>query len=308
MQTTGSENRLKRQYQPCIWMQAGVVDHKLCHEDYNCPRCRYDRVMNNLAEENISLKRSGIIPFGKRGRIVSWKERLLARPLSKRPCIHHMKGRIEFRLCHMEYRCGSCDFDQFFDDQYSVHAVVRPVDVLDVKGFKIPQGYYFHQGHTWMKIEESSSVRIGIDDFALRLLGPLDKIEAPLVGREIRQGRGDISIARGKNTARMLSPVSGIVTSINSTLREDGCLANRNPYSEGWVMMVRPDSLRMDMKNLMIHNESSAFMDKQVDLLCREIEEVAGPMTTDGGFFGDDIFGNMPQLEWGRLAKVFLRT
>ena len=308
MQTIDSENRLKQQYHPCIWMQAGVVDHKLCRENYNCPRCHYDRVMNNLAEENRALKQSGIIPLGKRGRIVSWKEKFLARSLSKRPCIHHMKGRIEFRMCNQEYRCGSCDFDQFFDDQYSVHAVVRPVDVLDVKGFKIPQGYYFHQGHTWMKIEESASVRVGIDDFALRLLGPLDRVEAPLVGRQTKQGRGDISIARGQNLAKILSPISGVVTSINSRLREKGGLTNRHPYSEGWVMMVKPDSLRTDMKNLMIHNETTDFMEAQVDRLCQEIEDVAGPMATDGGFFGDDIFGNMPQLDWRRLTKVFLRT
>jgi hypothetical protein len=45
-----------------------------------------------------------------------------------------------------------------------------------------------------------------------------------------------------------------------------------------------------------------------VDLLSQEIEEVAGPMATDGGFFGDDIFGNLPQLNWRKLTKVFLRT
>jgi glycine cleavage system H lipoate-binding protein len=308
MKTIDPENRLKQQYQPCIWMQAGVVDQKLCREGYNCPRCHYDRVMNNIAEENMALKQSGIIPHGKRGRIVSWKEKLLARSLSKRPCIHHMKSRIEFRMCNQEYRCGSCDFDQFFDDQYSVHAVVRPVDVLDVKGFKIPQGYYFHQGHTWMKIEESASVRVGIDDFALRLLGPLDRVEAPLVGRQTKQGRGDISIARGQNHAKILSPISGVVTSINSRLREEGGLTNRHPYSEGWVMMVKPDSLRNDIRNLMIHNETSDFMEAQVDRLCQEIEDVAGPMATDGGFFGDDILGNMPQLDWRRLTKVFLKT
>jgi len=289
-------------------MQADVVERKLCKEDYDCPQCRYDRMMQGIAEENHLLKLSGIIPKGKRGRIVSWKDKLRARPLSKRPCIHHMKRRIEFRPCHNDYRCGNCDFDQYFDDQYSVHAVVKPVDVMSIKGFKIPQGYYFHEGHTWAKIEEGASVRVGIDDFALRLLGPLDRIEAPLMGRKVKQGRADISLARGENLATVLSPVSGVVTSINSKLRDTGRLANQAPYSKGWVMIVQPDRLRDDLKNLMIHKETSDFMGGQVDRLYQEIEEAAGPMATDGGFLGDDIYGNMPQFDWKRLTKIFLKT
>jgi len=308
MESIRKESRSAQQNLHCLWMQADVVSRKFCKQDYNCPECHYDRVMQGIAVENKELKLEGIIPKGKRGRIIPWQDKLRVRALSKRPCIHHMKGRIEFRLCHNEYRCGNCDFGQFFDDQYSVHAVVRPVDELDIKGFKIPQGYYFHHGHTWVKIEEGSSVRVGIDDFALRLLGPFDRIEAPLMGREVKQDRADISLTRGENLAKVLSPISGVVTSINPNLREEGHLANQNPYSEGWVMIVQPTMLRRDLKNLMIHNETGDFMGKQVDRLYQEIEEVAGPLATDGGLLGDDIYGNMPQFDWKRLTKIFLKT
>ena len=81
-----------------------------------------------------------------------------------------MKRRIGFRACTNEYLCGNCEFDQYFDDQYAVHAVVKPVDVLDIDGFKIPQGFYLHKGHTWVKIEKDQTVRVGLDDFALRML------------------------------------------------------------------------------------------------------------------------------------------
>jgi len=289
-------------------MQAGVVNRKFCDSDYECTECRYDRVMQGIADENRELKQAGLLPKGKRSEIISWKERLRAQPISKRPCIHHMKGRIEFRACNYEYRCGNCDFDQYFDDQYSIHAVVRPVDVLDVKGFKIPQGYYLHPGHAWLKIEEGSSVRIGVDDFALRMLGPLDRIEAPLLGREVKQGRADISLVRGKNQAEVLSPISGVVTSINPKLREQGGLANQDPYSEGWVMRVQPERLRHDLKNLMINNETGDFIGGQVERLYQEIEEIAGPLATDGGNLGHDICGNMPQGAWKKLSRIFLKT
>jgi len=300
------KTRLKEDRPQCLWMQAGVVRKKFCETDYCCTECLFDRVMQRICNENRQLKEAGRVPMGKRGRIVSWKERLNTLPPSRRPCLHYMRGRIEFRTCNKDYKCGNCEFDQYFDDQYSVHAVVRPVDVLEVKGFRIPQGYYFHHGHTWAKIEEGFSVRVGLDEFALRLLGPLDRIVAPLVGKEVEQGRGDISVARGEYGAKILSPVSGVVTSINPELRKKGSLANEEPFSGGWIMRLHSNKLRRDLKGLMINTETGNFIGQEVDRLYDLIEETGGPLAVDGGHLGEDIFGNMPQLGWERITEMFL--
>ncbi|MDY7034612.1 MAG: glycine cleavage system protein H [Thermodesulfobacteriota bacterium] len=292
----------------CIWMQAGVIRRKPCDRDYNCMECPFDRAMHRISNINRKLIAEGTRPLGKRGTIVSWKERLNTLPPAQRPCLHHMKGRIEFRSCLHEYRCGSCDFDQYFDDQYSVYTLVRPVKVLDVKGFKIPQGYYFHRGHTWAKLEEDSSVRVGIDEFAMRLLGPLDHIEAPLIGKEVEQGQRDISIVRGNHRADVRSPVSGVVTSVNPKVRESGRLTNEKPFSEGWILRLHSNRLRQDLKRLMINRETGDFIGQEVERLYMLIEEIEGPMSVDGGNLGSDIFGNMPQLDWKRLTGMFLGT
>jgi glycine cleavage system H lipoate-binding protein len=193
-----------------------------------------------------------------------------------------------------------------FFDQYSVHAFVSPIDMIDIKGFKIPQGYYLHRGHAWARIEEEHQVRIGVDDFALRLLGPLDRINAPLIGKEVKQDEKEIFLFRGENMAELLSPLSGVVTSINPILRERGTLANEDPYSEGWVMMIEPYRLRKELKELMLDNESGLFMDGQIEKLYESIEDIYGPIAADGGYLGFDIYGNMPELGWDRLKKTFL--
>jgi glycine cleavage system H lipoate-binding protein len=293
---------------PCIWMQAGVVRRKYCEIDFHCEACRFDRAMRRTARENNQLRQQGGIPQGKSGRIVYWKDRLRDLPAWKQPCLHHMKGRIEFRACTHDYQCGNCEFDQYFSDQYTVHAVVRPVDVLDVKGFKLPHGYYLHRGHTWVKIEEGSTVRIGLDDFALRLLGPLDRVEAPLMGKQVEQDRDDILLSRSSNTARVQSPISGVVTDINPELREKGKLANDDPYTSGWVMRLHSDNLRRDLKNLMIGDQASQYLDGEIDRLYEVIEEEAGPLAADGGYLGDDIFGNLPQTSWQKLTRLFLNS
>ncbi len=293
---------------PCLWAQAGIVRKKQCNNDYFCAECHFDRVMKHAARDNRDLRQAGRKPAGKKGNIISWKDKLNSMPLSKRPCIHHMKGRIEFRSCTNEYRCGNCDFDQYFNDQFSVHAVVSPVTVLNVSGFNIPQGYYFHRGHTWVKIEEDNSVRVGIDDFALRLMGPLSSIEAPLMGKKIVHDEASILVKRGDNSASMLAPVSGVIMAINPELREEGSLANSSPYSDGWVIKVQPDDLREDLKKLMINRETDEFIKEEVDILYDIVEEVSGPLAADGGYFTDDIFGAIPELGWERLTGLFLKS
>ncbi len=302
------EHQLKKKAAPCIWMQAEVVRRKDCLSNFNCHICRFDRDLRRVCDENTRRVKQGKTLEGNQGQIVFWKDKLKKWPPSKRPCLHHMKGRINFKVCNREYKCKDCEFDQYFDDQYTVHAVVRPVDLIDIDGIRIPHGYYFHKGHTWLKVEEGSDVRIGLDDFILRMLGPLDQIEAPLIGKALEQNADDIILSRGSNRARVLSPISGVVTAVNANVRNNGSLASQDPYAAGWVLRAHSKNLRKDLLALMIGRETKDFYKNEIDRLYQVIEDEGGPLAADGGQLGTDIYGNMPGVGWNRLVKLFLHT
>jgi glycine cleavage system H lipoate-binding protein len=151
-------------------------------------------------------------------------------------------------------------------------------------------------------------VRVGLDDFAIRLLGPLDQIEAPLMGKQLEKNRADITLAREGNNAKLLSPVSGVVMDVNPELREKGSPIGQDPYTEGWILRLHCTNLRQDLKNLMIGDQAGEFIDQEVEHLYRVIEEATGPLAADGGYLGDDIFGHIPQIGWQKLTQMFLRT
>ncbi len=306
MKSTNFNKNINSRTDKCVWMKAGVVKQKICAKDFYCEECTYDTALRKAAHENKRLEKTGKRLKGKRKKIAFWEEKIKNLPPVKQPCLHYMKGRISFRPCTHEYKCGSCEFDQYFLDQYAVHAAVKPVDVLEVDGFKIPQGFYFHKGHTWIKMEEASEVRIGLDDFALKVFGPVDRIDAPLLGKEIKQGRKDISITRGQKTAELLSPVSGVVVEINSRLRNQGEPANMDPYSDGWVARIHSSNLRQELKNLMVGDETKTFIRQESDRLYDVIEEATGPLAADGGHPINDIFGNIPEIGWEKLVRHFL--
>jgi len=293
---------------PCIWMQAGVVKHKACALAYECAECRFDLALRRIANENRTRRLQGEPPRGRRGAIVFWQERLKLLPQWQRPCLHHLKGRIAFRACTQDYLCSRCDFDQYFNDRNTVFAAVRPVDALNIGGVRLPQGFYLHRGHCWVNIEEGSMVRVGFDDFALKVLAPFDRVDAPLMGKPLRRDQPAVTVGRGAHRARFLSPVDGVVAEMNPRLRESGCRLATEPYTDGWVLRAHVPNLRQDLHTLMIGEQASQFLEKEMQRLYGLIEETSGPLAVDGGRLGHDIFGHLPQLGWDALVAAFLRT
>ena len=278
---------------PCLWMQAGVVNFKNCNNYYDCITCKYDQGMRRQVEK---------------GKQISWQAAMQRKPDLERVCRHSLTNRIPQRLCAYNYECASCDFDQYFEDVLSPRTKAVPMDVQRVKGFDVPEGYYYHNGHAWARIENGGYIRIGIDDFALKLLGKADAFDLPLMGKELHPGKAGWGLRRRENQAAVLSPIGGVITEVNARLRETPDVANREPYGDGWLFMVRTPDVKASMKALMTATDSMAWINTEVEKLETMIESVAGPLAADGGLLQADIFGNLPSLGWKNLTRTFLKT
>ena len=278
---------------PCLWMESGVVTFKNCNNFYDCTACKYDLGMNKKVEN---------------GKQMSWQDAMRKRPSMDRICRHSLTNRIAKRTCAYDYECSTCDFDQFFEDVWSTKTKTIPNETQQVKGFDMPVGYYFHNGHAWARIESGGYIRIGMDDFSLKLLGKADAFDLPLMGKELDQDNSGWGLKRKENLADVLSPVDGVIVEVNSKLREAPELAIREPYGEGWLFTVRTPNIKGTIKKLMAETESLDWINKEVTTLENMIEDVAGPMAADGGYLADDIYGNLPSLGWDRLTKTFLKT
>ena len=159
-------------------------------------------------------------------------------------------------------------------------------------------GFYFHDGHAWARIESGGNIRVGLDDFALKVLGKADALDLPLMGKELDQGKVGWGLKRKDNLADVLSPVSGVITEVNPRLRKNPEMANRGPYEEGWLFMVRTPDIKGGVKELMTDAEGFTWMNEELSKLENMIEDVAGPLAADGGYLGEDIYGNLPDLGW----------
>jgi glycine cleavage system H lipoate-binding protein len=278
---------------PCLWMQAGVVEFKNCNNFYDCTTCKYDQGMQTQAEK---------------GKLLSWQDAMRRKPGLERVCRHTLTRRIERRACAYNYECSTCDFDQFFEEVWTAKVGSRPYDTRSIRGFHVPAGSYFHDGHTWARIESGGIIRVGMDDFSAKLLGKANAFDLPLMGKELSQGKVGWGLKRESNLANVLSPVDGVIVEVNATLRERPVMANQEPYGEGWLFAVRNQDTKGAFKKLMDDTVSLDWMAAEVGKLEAMIESVAGPLAADGGTLRDDIYGNLPALGWKKLTGTFLKT
>lgn len=289
---------MKRKQRPtapdCLWKQAGVVARKKCLQDFSCPACRYEKAMRKACRENRELLSRGLAPAGKKGRLEEWEEHLNRWPVSGRPCIHHMKGEIEFKSCPFRYNCIDCEFDQYFYDRFKVHTVVKPVEFDEISGIRLPSGYYLDTTHTWVKVEGANSVRIGIDDFAAKIIGKPDFVVTPLMGKPLTRETPAVVFTRNGADVWFNSPVNGVITEVNPELKQTPDLVNQAPYSQGWVLTVHCPDLKQDLKHLMFMDDTKVFMEKEVDRLHTFLEKESGLKAADGGNLVSDIYGSLP--------------
>ena len=170
-------------------------------------------------------------------------------------------------------------------------------------GVMLPEGLYYHPGHTWVAVEGTTSVRIGMDDFARRVAGPIQELDPPTVGRSVRQGLPIWTLRKDGQRVAMLSPVDGVIEEINPALMKDLTLVRRDPYGEGWVARIRVAELGRNLRNLLHGSVVTHWMDGAIEKLYRRFEEKLGPVMADGGMLHEDFSDMIGDEEWAAICR-----
>jgi len=179
--------------------------------------------------------------------------------------------------------------------------------------FLVPSGYSFHPGHTWMKAEPMGAdlqklVRVGMDDFAQKLIGKAESVQLPPVGSRLAQGDKGWSIVVDSAQIPMLSPVAGEVVEVNPDILRSPDLLNRDPYGEGWLIKVKSDRIPSDARNLLSGNLAMAWMEKTLENLNPVPVPELGMVMQDGGLPIDGMAKILGGDQWQELAKAHLLT
>lgn len=174
--------------------------------------------------------------------------------------------------------------------------------------FRIPAGVHFHPGHSWARVDSHDTVRVGLDDFAHKLIGDPTKIELPELNSFLEQGQKGWQLTVGSETVEMLSPVRGAVIEVNPKVLETPDLVGRDPYGEGWLLKLRVPSTKVAMRNLLSGRFAKAWMDETANSVREHMGGELGLAMQDGGVPISGFAKQLSPNDWQRIASKFLLT
>lgn len=174
-----------------------------------------------------------------------------------------------------------------------------------VAGVRLPEHLHYHRGHTWAAQEGSHRLRVGVDEFAARLLGSVTRVEAPQRGRWFAQGDRGWTLHADERQATLPAPVEGEVIEVNENALAHPEKISADPYGDGWLMVVRTADPAVNLRNLMVGTLARRWMEEAVAELRRIVSPLAVPTAADGGTLIPGVAGRLDLEQWEQLSRHF---
>jgi CheY-like chemotaxis protein len=147
--------------------------------------------------------------------------------------------------------------------------VVSPfmAEATPANEYCVPGGAFISANHVWARIEPNGQVRVGIDDFIRKALGPIGTVKPLEAGLAVKQGETLATLAHGKSSLHLHAPLSGKVVKDNPDLRDEPGLVNDSPYDRGWICLIQPSDLAGELSALRIGKPLVAWYQEEVERL-----------------------------------------
>lgn len=121
---------------------------------------------------------------------------------------------------------------------------------MKLKNYDIPDDLLYTKEHEWAK-SSGGVTTIGITDYAAKTLNDVVYVTLPKPNERASQFRTIGTVESIKAVSELYSPLSGVITKVNEALSSHPELVNSSPYSDGWLIEIKPDNLASEIKNLL---------------------------------------------------------
>ena len=170
----------------------------------------------------------------------------------------------------------------------------------------VPAGVFISPAHVWVSLELNGMVKVGVDDFAHKILGPLDGIDLPRIGQKVEIGNPLFVIRKAEHRLNLPSPLSGRVVSINADLLDHLDYLQMKPYELGWICTIDPANLPGDLQTLILGADAVNWYRQEVDKIS---EKVASSVESEKGrVSAEEEKKRLEDDVWKAFEEVYLKT
>jgi glycine cleavage system H protein len=149
---------------------------------------------------------------------------------------------------------------------------------------------------------------VGLDDFAARLIGRADRIDAPPVGATVQAGHALLTLVRRGRRTAVVAPVSGAVAAVNRDALVNPGTVVEDPYGDGWLIDIRGADLPQEFRSLLTGEMARRLIDDAAGALHTYLSPVPLQAAADGGQAVDGIADMLDEQTWDRARTRFLLT
>jgi glycine cleavage system H protein len=180
--------------------------------------------------------------------------------------------------------------------------------------FLLPKGYFVSKAHTWIELTFAGEARIGVDDFIQKVIGKIERIEVALLGTEIKKGETLMTVYNGNRILNIPAPITGKVLTVNDSLLDAPNRLHQDPYLAGWVAVIAPKNISLELHFLTIADEAAKWLRKEASRFRdfintqSQIEALspAGVTILDGGAPLNGVLEHFDENTWNAFQKEFL--
>jgi len=188
-------------------------------------------------------------------------------------------------------------------------SVPSPVRDLD-RAYSLPGGLFLDPGHAWAEMDPSGRLRVGVDEFVTRAMGQPDGVGLKSPGEFVAQGEPILEIEREGKRLSVRSPASGEIVSANGELGSEPGRVAKDPYGNGWMYLIKPSRLGLEIKGLMVAEAARAWLNMETRRFERWVEGRASEMAAvqDGGALIEGVLAHLDDEDWRHFQTEFLFT
>lgn len=115
---------------------------------------------------------------------------------------------------------------------------------------------YDAKEHLWVALEDGRA-RIGLDELGREAAGTVSFLDLHAPGKRLaKRGAAFGTLEANKFVGALRAPIRGAVVEINRAVLADPSIVNRDPYGEGWLVVVEPSHLEEDLAVLVRGEEA----------------------------------------------------
>ncbi len=122
--------------------------------------------------------------------------------------------------------------------------------MAEYNGCELPEDLWYDLDYLWARPNDDGTFTLGMTDAAQTMAGRVVAATFRKIGTHRAAKRSVATLESGKWVGGVPAPFDGTIERINPVVESDPGLVNVAPYTDAWLVVMRPDDLQAAYQRL----------------------------------------------------------